>query len=168
MQAVDSRRLIMGASFIAAALWYTSAPVAASPKMPTSEMMAPINAIMAAATTNNLATMKKSYTSSPVIIDEFAPYRWSGPNAVATWFADFGAWLTMVKGTQMHGTFAGPGYWDATKDRAEIIMPTTFTFLIAGKAAAESGLWTFVLVKNGGSWRAESSAWAHMRLTMKH
>ena len=104
--------------------------------------MTPIYAIMAAANANNLAMMKKFYTSSPVIIDEFAPYRWSGPNAVATWFA-VGAFLTMVKTTQVHGTFADSSYWDAAKDRAEIMMPATFTFLVAGKPATDSGFWTF-------------------------
>mgnify|MGYP001483031760 CR=1 FL=1 len=168
MQALDPRRLIMGAGFIAVALLFTSVPVAASPKTPTSAMMVPINGIMAAVNANNPTMMKKFYTSSPEIIDEFAPYRWSGPNAVATYSADFGAWLTMGKATQVHGTFADPSYFDATTNRVEIIMPATFTFLMAGKPAADSGLWTFVLEKNGGSWKAESSAWAPMQLTTEH
>jgi len=168
MQAIDPRRLIMAASCIAVALSFTTAPVAASPKMPTSAMMVPINGIMAAENANNPAMMKKFYTSSPVIIDEFAPYRWSGPNAVATYSADFGAFLAIGKDTQVHGTFADPSYFDATTNRVEIIMPTTFTFSMAGRPAADSGLWTFVLVENGGSWKAESSAWAITQLTTEH
>jgi hypothetical protein len=166
MQAIDARRLIVVAGFIAAALWFTSAPVAASPTMPTSAMMAPIKAIAAAINANDLAVLKKFYTSSPVIIDEYAPYRWSGPNAVPTWFAVFGAFLTTAKITEGHVTLADPSYFDATNDRAEIIMPATFSFLIAGKPGADSGLWTFVLVKSGSSWKAESSAWARTQLTM--
>ena len=166
MHAGASRCLVVAASFIAAVLSLTSAPALASPKMPTSAMMAPINDIVAAVNANNLAMTKKFYTSSPIIIDEFAPYRWSGPNAVATWFANFGAFQTMAKITQGHVTVADPSYWDVSKDRTEIIVPATFTFVVGGKPAADSALWTFVLVNSGGSWKAESSTWVRTQLTM--
>lgn len=134
-------------------------PVAAQTKEPSSAMMAPVYAAVIGET-GAVEMLTNAYTSDPTIVDEFAPYEWSGPNAVRQYASDLHAWLRAGNLKSVHVTFDAVRFWDTKGDRAWITMPATFSFTINGKLGSESGTYAFVLVRINGAWKAKSSSWA--------
>ncbi len=131
-------------------------------------VLKPIDAIIAGANAGNVSSIVAAYTSDAVIIDEFAPYRWSGPNAAATWFADFGAFLKKLKVTEPKIGRSAPSWvhpnksFPGPKGSAYVVVPATFTYKAGGKAQKETGSWTFVLVQTANGWKVQASAWAKL------
>jgi len=102
-----------------------------------------------------------AYASGDImIVDEFAPHRWSGPNAPQAWAADY------EKHAQAGGISDGQvKYGSATRteiqgDGAYVIIPTTYLYKEHGKPMAEKGEMTFVLQNQGGSWKISSWIWS--------
>ena len=104
--------------------------------------------------------LKSVMTSSPTIIDEFAPYQWTGTGAIDRYTTALKAWLAAGGLTDLRVVAEAPRFWDVSGDRAWLVLPAVFTYEIGGKGNAESGVYAFVFTRTGGHWRVSSWAWA--------
>jgi len=123
---------------------------------------APIEAIYAGINANDSTKIAAAYGADATIVDEFAPFHWSGPKAVASFWSDFAAFTKSAGASNFHGSHANPTFvsYDTAKTSAYVVMPTTFTYRLKGKAQTETGRWVFVLKKGASGWRVSLSAWA--------
>jgi hypothetical protein len=102
-----------------------------------------------------------SCASRTTIVDDFAPYVWSGPGACAKWLAAF-AQLTAAMGvTNVKVSLGKTLYADGDAAHGELVIATRFTGLVKGKTLLEAGAWTFVLADASGSWKFSAIAWSH-------
>jgi hypothetical protein len=94
------------------------------------------------------------------IVDEFAPYEWSGNGACARWAAAYGANAKRNGVTDGIVTLAKPTTLETSGDRAYVVVPAQYRFNVRGQAMAEHGAtMTFALEKHGG-WRIRAWTWS--------
>lgn len=101
------------------------------------------------------------HTDSPTILDEFAPFAWSGKDAVKTWLGDFGAWAKGAGVTSTHIAFGAPEAVNIAGDRAYATAPVTIIVTMKGTTVATLGQFAFLMVKQSGSWKI--AGWAYTR-----
>jgi hypothetical protein len=135
------------------------APLDASAVAPSAGMMAPIRHIVFFVNTG--ATIPAgTYARGATITDEFAPFSWTSGDVGALWSRGFTTSNAAAKITKPHIVLGDSTEFNTTATRAYIVLPGTFTPLSDGKPFTELGYWTFVLVKDGATWRVASQAWA--------
>jgi ketosteroid isomerase-like protein len=151
-------RFLIAAAIVALAVSSIPAGAATSD----SATLKPVEAIFAGGNANDSAAIAAAYSSDALIIDEFPPFRWSGPKAAATWWNGFGAFLTKVGISNGHLIHAKPTFlsYDTAKTTAYVVMPSTFTYKSKGKAQTEIGRWVFILKKSATGWHVAVSTWA--------
>jgi hypothetical protein len=102
-------------------------------------------------------------TGDVTIVENFAPYIFEGPGAVAGWSAGMRGHLTAT--SNLRHAF-GPAYdFSRSGERVYFSLPTTWRGTSGGKAFTENGGWSFVLVQQGGAWRVRGYGWAVTALT---
>ena len=97
------------------------------------------------------------------IIENFAPYRFEGPNAVTSWAAGMRA--HRVATADLVHSFGAPQDFTRTGDRVFFSLPTTWNGTYRGTPFTETGGWAFVLVATNDEsgtpkWRVLSYGWA--------
>ena len=92
------------------------------------------------------------------IIENFAPYRFTGPDAVAAWSAGMRAHLARV--TSLSHSFGPAQDFSCEGDDAFFSLPTTWRGVAGGVAFSEDGGWAFVLKRQGGAWRVAGYGWS--------
>ena len=115
--------------------------------------------MMAALLTNDAPALRAACVPSTAIVDEFAPYSWSGPDTCARWAAAFKAFAAQAKLSGFKGTVAPKPFIDVTGTKAYVVAQVTFTAMMAAKPMSEQGSWTFVVAKSGTAWKVTSMAW---------
>ena len=102
-----------------------------------------------------------SCTDAAIIIDDFAPHVWQGPNACAVW------WDAYAADAAANGIAGGivkigkPFKVTVAGDRGYVVFPAKYTYTQHGKPVVESGSnWTMALQKLGGAWKISGWAWA--------
>jgi hypothetical protein len=115
--------------------------------------------MIAALTTNDVAALRAACAPASTVVDEFAPYSWSGPDTCVRWSAAFKAFMAQVKMTDPKGTVAPHPFIDVTGNHAYVVAKVKFDAMLSGKPVSEDGTWTFVLAKSGASWKITSLAW---------
>lgn len=91
-----------------------------------------------------------------LIIDEFAPYVWGGPNSAQRWAGDY---ATDAKNKGISGgrvDYAGPLQATSNGTSAYVVLPTTYRFTQNGKKLAGKGSMTFVMARRGNDWKIAS------------
>jgi ketosteroid isomerase-like protein len=134
------------------------APASAAPP-PDPALTALPGKMIAALVADDVAVLRANCAASATVIDEFAPYSWSGADACVRWAAAFKAFAAQVKLAGIHGTAAPNPFVDVTGDHAYLSAHVTFGGTMSGKPMSEQGTWTFVLAKSGTAWKITSLAW---------
>ena len=101
------------------------------------------------------------HVDSPTILDEFAPFAWSGKDAVKNWLSDFGAWAKGAGVTSTHIAFGAPEAVNVAGDRAYATAPVTIIVTMKGATVATLGQFAFLMVKQSGTWKI--AGWAYTR-----
>ncbi len=122
--------------------------------------VAPIEALVSAIDRGDEGAVSRAYTNDATIVDEFAPFRWTGAGAARHWARDFAAGNRAGGVTSVAVSHGGPRFAQIAGDRAWLVVPATFRYRAAGRAEREEAAWTFVLVRAGGRWRIAASTWA--------
>jgi hypothetical protein len=124
-------------------------------------VMAPIKQLNEGFNTNSPAKIAGAHVASPVIVDEFAPYSWSGPAAIPGWGGDFAKWAASrgVLGGVVQ--FNEPSTADVNGDHAYVVAPSVITFKTKDGQLKNAGTFTFTLVKGADGWKIQS--WAYAR-----
>ena len=120
---------------------------------------APIQRMMEGFNKGDIAAVKALHVASPTIIDEVAPFAWSGPKAFDAWLGD------LVKSETVEGRSDGVVWFGApiretvVGDHAYVVTPCTYTFKQKGQTLRETGTTTFVLVKEASDWKIQTWTW---------
>lgn len=100
-------------------------------------------------------------TDHTVIIDEFPPHTWAGPNACLSWMQDYDVDAKKHGISDGHVTLGKPRVLDLDGDRAYAVIPSNYNFKRNGKPVAEKGAsFTFALQKGPEGWRIIGWSWA--------
>ena len=126
---------------------------------PLAAIMQPITAVFNAGNSGNFKLLHAQYTPSSTIVDEFAPFEWTGANAQDRWFADFGKGAEEFKMTQIKLVAGAPKYHYVAGTRAYVVVPATVSANISGKPYTESGTIAFTLRQVGADWKISGQAW---------
>jgi hypothetical protein len=136
---------------------FTLPAVAAGPN---AAVMATVNGVIAAADADNAGQVNSYFASSAHVVDDFAPYVWSGSDAGSRW------WTASDKDAAKHGvtdlraTLQPITHYGVAGDDAYVVLPLALTYTLKGKPGHTNGLWTLTLHQSGGSWKITSATWA--------
>ncbi|MBS0225325.1 MAG: hypothetical protein JSS25_03165 [Proteobacteria bacterium] len=121
---------------------------------------APIRQMMDGFNKGDIAMVKAAHVASPTIVDNVAPFVWSGPNAFDQWIVDLGKSESSLGIADGKVTFA-PVVDEVVKgERAYVVTRSVYVFKQKGRAMREDGYTAFVLVKTSVGWKVESWSWA--------
>jgi ketosteroid isomerase-like protein len=121
---------------------------------------APIRALTDAFNKGDIAAVKALHIDAPTIVDNVAPFRWSGPTAFDSWIADLAKSEAAEGKTGGKVMFGDPVDEVIAGDHAYIVTPCTYTYKQKGQTVSEKGFTAFTLVKVGDAWKIESWSWA--------
>lgn len=155
------RKLMMTAALGLLALTGTPA-MAADAATDSQAIAATIGALQDSLNTLDVPKLFGIHTENPTVLDEFAPFAWSGKDSLKGWLTDFGAWAKAnnVAGTKL--ALGAPEALNVAGDRAYATVPSTITFTDkAGKATPTLGQFAFLLVRQGTTWKI--AGWAYTR-----
>lgn len=135
------------------------AAASAATAKPTPAMMKPVRALLQALNTNSAAPAAGAFTANAIIVDEFAPFRWTGPSAASQYMSSFGSMIKAAKLSDVHGTIGKVTAFDRTGNRAYMVIATDVAATMNGKRSVEHGTWTFTLQSSGSTWQIDSVTW---------
>lgn len=105
------------------------------------------------------------FTDSVVIIDDFAPFAWSGHGAAADWYAGLVGRTpeerakTGIRAIQAHLTLGSPQQLIVDGDRAYFVLPATFTTVEATVHKTQHARWVIVESRVNGTWLINAHGW---------
>lgn len=126
----------------------------------TPALAAPIQKMADAFNKGDLAAAKAVHVTSPTIVDNVAPFIWSGPKAFDTWIADLGKAEAAAGKTDGVVTFGNAVDEVVDGARAYVVTPSSYVYKQNGRAMQEKGMVAFTLVKAKTGWKVESWSWA--------
>jgi ketosteroid isomerase-like protein len=116
-------------------------------------LLAPIDALVVAMNRSDDRAIAELMTRDAVIMDEVAPYRWTGPNAEEHWSHDDGQLIRKRGVTASHSARGMPTFVHRNATHAFVMVPLAYDYTVGGKRQHETGLWTIVMVRTGEVWR---------------
>ena len=135
-----------------------SVPTPAS-EQPDAKMIAAAGRVARYIETLDRTLPARTFASGHVtIVENFPPYLFDGPGAVAAWAKAMRAHLAGI--TALRHSFGPAHDFSRTGDRAYFSLPTIWRGVIRGKPFTENGGWAFVLTKQKGVWRVRGYGWA--------
>jgi hypothetical protein len=124
---------------------------------PSAAMMVPIHQLAAFMSTLKTGQHPTMFAAVGVcIIENFAPFMFCGPHAVADWEAGFRAHAHDLSG--LAATFGEAHDFAQNGDRVYVSLPTRWTGLNQGRSFDEHGAWAFVLERSRAP-AGETSSW---------
>ena len=120
---------------------------------------APIRQMIDGFNKGDIKAAKATHVVSPTIVDEVAPYAWSGPEAFDSWVN------ALVKAETAEGksggkvTLGDPVRETIVGDHAYVFAPSTYTFVQKGQTMREAGTMTFALVRGEAGWKIQAWTW---------
>ena len=97
-----------------------------------------------------------AHRDGAVIIDEFAPYSWSGSGSAKNWIGDYSKDAAARGITAGRVDYEAPIQANSDGTSAYVVLPTVYSFKQGGKAMAGKGSMTFVMVMAGKEWKIAS------------
>ncbi|MFT3878488.1 MAG: nuclear transport factor 2 family protein [Gemmatales bacterium] len=133
------------------------------PNTPPAEIMDLINGVFKAYCNKDFDLFNSIYAGNVVIVDGFAPYRWTGTDALAKWWADVEVWVKAGGVKEEHLAFEGVRAWGVEGDRAYASTSATLTVkLNQGESIVRPGTLIFTFARQGNVWKAEGHTWGRL------
>jgi ketosteroid isomerase-like protein len=133
---------------------------------PNQAIMVPVTGAVAAVNADDAAKLNAYFMPTAMVVDEIAPFTWSGPHAAAAWLHDLDRLDAQAGITSLHATLGDVTHFDVTGDHAYVVAPLNISWLSKGKLQRESGLWVFTLYHEGPTWKIATVSWATQRSPM--
>jgi ketosteroid isomerase-like protein len=129
------------------------------------QVTAPITTFIDAFNKGDAAGAAATHAAEPdlVIIDEVAPYVWTGAKAFQSWAADLQADSKKKGITNEKVTISAPTRVETTGTSAYVIVPAVFAFTMKGVPMSEKAQMTFVLKKGASGWLIHGWTWTGPR-----
>jgi hypothetical protein len=119
-----------------------------------------IHAMMDGFNKGDIAGVKALHVDAPTIVDNVAPFSWTGAGAFDAWLKDLAA-AEAARGKTDGQVWLGESVDEVVAaDSAYVVVPSKYTYKQAGKTMREEGFIAFVLVKAGAAWKIASWSWA--------
>jgi len=101
----------------------------------------------------DIAAFNAGHAPNAVIVDEFAPFVWSGAKASQRWLEAYGkdASAKGISGGRVDYAAAAQAQSDGKS--AYVVLPTVYRFKQAGKAMSAAGNMTFVMTRTNAGWK---------------
>jgi ketosteroid isomerase-like protein len=129
-------------------------------------VMAPISAVLKYTNANDTSKLDAYYTSDAVVIDEFAPYVWTGSSAGARWWTSLMAVNRKTSISNMKASMQPVQHFNVSGDKAYVVVPATVSFFYKGKPQKETGTLTMTLQRSGTDWKIATQTWGTLSNTM--
>ncbi len=100
-----------------------------------------------------------------VILENFAPYLFAGPDAVSSWAQGMRAHTKTLSG--LRHRFGQAQDFSDDGQIAFFSLPTHWSGASNGQPFQEDGGWSFVIVRQGDEWRVRNYGWAVTRMTVE-
>lgn len=104
----------------------------------------------------DIAAFNAGHAPNAVIVDEFAPYLWTGANASQRWLNDYAKNASAGGITNGRVDYAAPIQASADGSGAYLVLPTIYRMQQGGKAKSAAGTMTFVMTRAGDEWKIAS------------
>jgi ketosteroid isomerase-like protein len=104
----------------------------------------------------DMAAFFAGHADNSTIIDEFAPYAWTGPKAAESWAQSFDADAKAHAIAEPRMDYAAPMRAESDGKSAYILLPTVYRFKQNGRSMSAAGTMTFVMVHQGTDWKIAS------------
>lgn len=128
-----------------------------------SDAMAPVHQFVDGFNNHDVKAALAACADQASIIDDFAPYHWSGAGACSAWVDAYHAWASQNDVSDGMVALGKPRYIEVTSDMAYVVVPADFAYKQNGKPAkGETGsTFTVVLRKGASGWRITAWTWSH-------
>ena len=95
----------------------------------------------------------QAHQDNATIVDEFAPYFWSGSGAAQRWAGDYArdAETRGISGGRVD--YSAPIQANSNGTSAYIVLPTVYRFVQRGARMAGRGNMTFFMTRDGANWK---------------
>ncbi len=123
-------------------------------------LLLPIEKVAQFIETGNEALLSAFADTGVVIIENFAPHLFEGPDAVGRWSRKILSWHQPPSDLVLKHSFGPVQDLSVQEDLAFLSLPTHWTIWQNGGIIEEDGGWAFVLVRENGEWRVRSYGWA--------
>lgn len=149
------------AAFVLAATAWTTASASSMG----GAVQAPIAGAIAAANADNGSALNAYFAPNAVVVDEFAPFVWSGKNAAKHWWAAMDSSNAAAHITAMHVALQEITQANVTHAGAYVVVRLAITWRDHGKPYREIGLWALTLHPSANDWKIVSASWATASIT---
>jgi ketosteroid isomerase-like protein len=153
----------LGFTLAASVAFLTTPALAAQTSGPNAEVLAPIDAMLKASMSGDIPTLVAQYAPGCVFADEFAPFYWSGPDAMRDYFTAGGRMYQETRHRDDKPVFGPAPFVYVSGDRAFVIEKVSGAANVRGKPYASAGEFAFALVKIDGRWKIISQTWTKTR-----
>ena len=120
-------------------------------------IMKPVNAVLTAMNSNRAQTLSGAYANSAVIVDNQAPFQWSGPRAASDWLSAISTWGKM---RSAHFTATvDPMAVQAAPETAYVIVRGTLRGFGQRQGLYQNAAITFSLRQINGAWKITNQSW---------
>ena len=134
----------------------SAAALAAGP----GDVTTPIHQFIDGFNTGDLKSAYAAYASGDIIIvDEFPPHRWFGPNAPQAWAADYDKHAQAMGVSDGSVKYGSPTRTEIEGDVAYVVVPTVYAYKEHGSGRTEEGQMTFVLKAETSGWKISAWTW---------
>lgn len=123
-------------------------------------LLEPIEKIARFIETGDKSLLSVFATKGVVIIENFAPHLFEGPEGVQLWAEKISSWQIPTGNLVLKHSF-GPAQDLSIHDGVAFLsLPTHWQIFQNGESFQEDGGWAFVLVQENDAWRVRCYGWA--------
>jgi hypothetical protein len=109
----------------------------------------------------DMAALQRGIDSSPVFVDDFYPFSWSGPSALADYFQANDAYMKKEGITDpVFDMSEKPIFEDVQESLAYLVVGGTYRYVENGMHKQYGGTLTVTMKKENGTWMLFTAAWA--------
>ena len=147
--------------------WMLSVATAALVAMSAPAQSAPVDDAVATITTwldkfnaGDMNAFYSAHSASPTIIDEFAPFVWTGKDAPHVWAKAFETDAKAHGISDPRMDYAAPIRAESDGTSAYIVLPTVYRIKQNGQSMSAAGTMTFVMMHGADGWKIASWTYA--------
>ena len=119
-----------------------------------------VTGMVAAVNRIDMPAARAWFTDNAVIVEDIAPYRWEGPNAVEGWLAAMAGSAQRLGVDAISMTLGDPVRIDVEGDSAYALFAGSLTMRTAVDHYLAEGLLTLTLSTCGDRWLIDTLAWS--------
>ena len=143
-------------------IFFALSMMAASPAVagPAEDATAVVTSVLDRFNAGDIDAFFKAHQPGALIVDEFTPYVWGGPNSAQRWASDYSkdSEAKGISGGRVD--YARPIQASTNGTSAYIVLPTTYRFTQRAKKMAAKGSMTFVMTRVSAEWKIMSWTYA--------